>query len=141
MRRLFAGLVVVCTLLTTAGPAYASHRERDRCRYEECGDRYGDGDNSNGNTGYDGEGGKSGDTDQRGDHNCRNFCFYGIPAPGGGDQQPKQLFPPNPSKFPMVIQSIIKSGLDLGQLFANGTIKFVEDLFTGLASVPVYRYI
>ncbi len=58
----------------------ASHRYE--CMNHECGgDDWGGG--SDGNTGYDGEGGRSGDTDQRGDHNCRNFCFYGIPAPGG----------------------------------------------------------
>lgn len=53
--------------------------------YEDCGDFSG---GSDGNTGYDGEGGQGGDTDQRGDHNCRNFCFYGVPYPGQPGEQP-----------------------------------------------------
>jgi hypothetical protein len=40
--RLVAGLALTVALLAGgAGPAHASHR--DRCRYEDCGDRYGDG--------------------------------------------------------------------------------------------------
>jgi hypothetical protein len=68
-------------------PAYADHDYGGgyECMSHECGgDDWGGG--SDGNTGYDGEGGRSGDTYQDGDGNCRNFCFYGIPAPepGGG---------------------------------------------------------
>jgi hypothetical protein len=87
------------------------HRHHDRDR---DGDQYGDGDNSNGNTGYDGEGGKSGDTDQRGDHNCRNFCFYGIPQPGGG-QKLAGFFPPNPGKIPQQISDFVKVVFDFVQ--------------------------
>lgn len=59
-------------------PVQLVSHERSRC-YEDCGDGSG---GSDGNTGYEGEGGQGGDTDQRGDHNCRNFCFYGVPYPG-----------------------------------------------------------
>lgn len=116
MRKALAGLVVAASLLV-ATPAQANHR--DRCRYEcDSGDRYGDGDGSNGNSGGDYEGGKSGDTDQRGDHNCRNFCFYGIPAPGG--QQPKGFIPPNPGKIPQQIADFFKVVSD----FVQAVIKF-----------------
>lgn len=151
MSRALAGLALTASLLVGgASPAHAAHR--DRCRHEDCrGDRYGDGGSGGGQgaSGGDYEGGKSGDTDQRGDHNCRNFCFYGIPAPGQGGQQPKEsdgcLVPvpwhcdqkpaslTDPRKLPAVIAQIAKSGLDMGQLFATTTIKFVEDLFTALA--------
>jgi hypothetical protein len=52
---------------------------------------YGDCGGSDGNTGYDGEGGRSGDMDQGGDDNCRNFCdnIIYIPSPGGGEERPR----------------------------------------------------
>jgi hypothetical protein len=53
-----------------------------------------------------------------------------VPVPFHCDQ-PAQLT--NPAKLPAVIQSIVKSGFDLGKLFADGTITFVEDLFQALA--------
>jgi hypothetical protein len=49
------------------------------------------------------------------------------------DQGQKPTSLTDPRKLPTVIAQITKSGLDLGQLFATGTIKFVEDLFTALA--------
>ena len=140
MRRAAAGLALTASLLVGgAGPADAAHR-RDRCRYEDCGDRYGDGGSGGGQgaSGGDYEGGQGGDTDQRGDHNCRNFCFYGIPAPGQGGQQPKQsvgcavpvpwhcdprpagFIPPNPAKIPQQIADFIKLVAD----FVQSVIKF-----------------
>lgn len=68
----------------TAVSFQASH-ERERC-YEDCGDWSG---GSDGNSGGEYGGGEGGDTDQRGDHNCRNFCFYGVPYPG----QPPTAYP------------------------------------------------
>lgn len=47
------------------------------------------GDGSDGNRGYDGEGGRSGDMEQGDGRNCRNFCdnvIY-IPDPRGGDEE------------------------------------------------------
>jgi len=84
MRRLVA-LFVAGGLLTPL-PAYADHDywERDRCYDYDC--DYGgggDGGYSGGHGGYQGGGGRSGDMEQDGDNNCRNFCFYGIPGPGG----------------------------------------------------------
>lgn len=104
----------------------------DRCRHDRCGDRYGDGDSSNGNTGYDGEGGHGGDQGDAGHDQCHSFCnnIIVIPDPTKKDQ-PKSLT--DPRKLPQVIAQIAKSGLDMGQLFATTTIKFVEDLFTALA--------
>lgn len=46
-------------------------------------------------------------------------------------QQPSSLT--DPRKLPSVIAQIMKSGLDMGQLFATTTIKFVENLLTALA--------
>jgi hypothetical protein len=81
------GLMAVCT------PGEDDHSlgrvvlvSHDRCDYEDCGDDWGGG--SDGNSGGTYEGGQGGDTDQRGDHNCRNFCFYGLPAPGEGGTTP-----------------------------------------------------
>lgn len=80
MRRILCAAVV--GLMAVPVPALADHRGggRDQPRY--CQPRYDCDGGSDGNSGGDYEGGRSGDTDQRGDHNCRNFCFYGIPAPG-----------------------------------------------------------
>lgn len=137
MKRLVVALVAVAVMGIPAAPAVAAttqrHDERSRCYEDDCGDDWGGG--SNGNSGGDYEGGRSGDNDQRGDHNCRNFCFYGIPAPGGGgkDQQPQSLFPPNPAKIGEYIAQFAKLGLTFGQTLADTTIKFVTDLFTILA--------
>lgn len=100
-----------------AVPAGHSLGPVELIRHESCyDDCEGDG---NGNSGGDYGGGKSGDTDQRGDHNCRNFCFYGIPAPGGG-QQPKGFIPPNPGKIPGQIADFVKLVGD----FVQSVIKF-----------------
>lgn len=84
-----------------------------------------DGGDGNGNSGGKYEGGRSGDNDQRGDHNCRNFCFYGIPAPGGDqpppkDQQPKGFVPPNPGKIPQQVADFVKLVAD----FVQSVIRF-----------------
>jgi hypothetical protein len=77
-------------------PARALNHERDRCYDDgDCGggegDEYGDGRGgySGGPSGGYYEGGKGGsDYDGDGDGNrCRNFCFYGVPAPGEGGQR------------------------------------------------------
>lgn len=130
MRRTVAGLALTAALLVGgASPASASHRDRDRCGYEcdDGGDRYGDGGSGGGSgaSGGDYEGGHGGDTDQRGDHNCRNFCFYGIPQPGQGPgqgpgQQPKGFIPPNPGKIPQQIADFVKVVSD----FVQAVIKF-----------------
>jgi hypothetical protein len=103
------------------------------CQSHECGG--GDGDNwgggSDGNSGGDYEGGRSGDNDQRGDHNCRNFCFYGVPLPG--QQQPQSLFPPTPAGIRDFVLAVMKSGIEMGRLFADTTITFVSNLLVGLA--------
>ena len=122
MRRALAGLVLSASLVTAA-PAQAfptrivlaSHHCRHECDDRGGGDGYGSG---NGNSGGDHEGGRSGDNDQRGDHNCRNFCFY-IPAPTPG-QQPKSLVPPNPGKLGQQIADFVKLVSD----FVQGVVRF-----------------
>jgi len=39
----------------------------------------------------------------------------------------------DPTKLPTVVAGIIKSGLDLGRMFADGTITFVENMLLALA--------
>lgn len=103
-----------------------SHRYEDPCRdYGDC-----DG-GSDGNSGGDYEGGRSGDNDQRGDHNCRNFCFYGVPLPGQG--QPESLFPPTPTGIRDFVLAVTKAGIEMGRLFADTTITFVSNLLVGIA--------
>jgi hypothetical protein len=98
------------------------------CQSHDCGDDWGGG--SDGNTGYGGGGGQGGDTDQRGDHNCRNFCFYGIPAPG---EQPQSLFPPTPEGIRDFVLATMQAGIEMGRLFADTTITFVSNLLVGIA--------
>jgi hypothetical protein len=54
-----------------------------------------------------------------------------VPVPYHCDPKPASLT--NPSKLPSAIASIAKAGLDLGRLFADGTITFIETMFTALA--------
>jgi hypothetical protein len=78
-------LVALALTLAPVGIGPAHHHGR------YCQDEYDcDGGGSDGNK-Y--EGGRSGDNDQRGDHNCRNFCFYGVPLPGSGDRPPGEERP------------------------------------------------
>lgn len=49
------------------------------------------------------------------------------------DQGQKPTSLTDPRKLPAVVAQIAKAGLDMGQLFATTTIKFVETLFTALA--------
>jgi hypothetical protein len=46
---------------------------------------------SDGNSGYDGEGGRSGDYDGGPGDDCRNFCdnIIYVPGTGGGEEQPR----------------------------------------------------
>jgi hypothetical protein len=117
VRRALAGLIIALVVAGFLVPqtAGATTVERHHCR-EEC-DGGGDG---NGNNGGEYEGGKSGDTDQRGDHNCRNFCFYGIPNPAPGGQQPKGFIPPQPGKIPQQIADFVKLVSD----FIQGVVRF-----------------
>jgi hypothetical protein len=131
----------------------ASH-DYPRCQSHECGDGWGRG--SDGNSGGEYEGGRSGDNDQRGDHNCRNFCFYGVPMPGeggggsGGEPPseppsgsqtgtPRQagslsLFPvPTPDGVRTFVLSTMQAGIGLGRLFADATIDFVSSILVGIA--------
>jgi hypothetical protein len=123
---LVAGCVALVNDEDSLGRIQLVSHERDRC-YEDC-DDWGGG--SDGNTGYDGEGGQGGDTDQRGDHNCRNFCFYGIPVPG---EQPQSLFPPTPDAIRQFVLATIQAGIEMGRLFADTTITFVSNLLVGIA--------
>lgn len=81
-------IVIVAVLGLTASPATADHDgyERSRCYEGDCGSYYDDGGGSSGGR-Y--EGGRSGDTDQRGNDNCRNACGNTIivPSPGGREEQ------------------------------------------------------
>jgi hypothetical protein len=96
--------------------------------HDGCDDWGGSG--SDGNTGYGGEGGQGGDTDQRGDHNCRNFCFYGVPLPGA---EPQSLFPPTPDGIRKFVLAAMQGGIEMGRLFADTTITFVSNLLIGIA--------
>jgi hypothetical protein len=143
-RRVAVGLALTVSLLAGgAGPAYAAHR-RDRCRYEDCGDRYGDGGSGGGQgaSGGDYGHGKNGDQGDAGRDQCHSFCNNVIiipdPTKNGDqpppkDQQPKQLFPPSPAGIRDFVVSTVKSGIELGRVFADTTIAFVENLMLGLA--------
>lgn len=142
MRPSRLAVVVALAVAAPAVPARAAaphpierRHEQSRCHDEDCDDSRGSG---NGNRGYDGEGGRSGDTDQRGDRNCRNVCGNTIivPMPGQNDQPPpekQRVSLTNPAELPKVVAQIIQSALDMGRLFADTTIKFVSDLLVGLA--------
>lgn len=125
---LVAGCIAVVNDDNSLGSIRLVSHERDRC-YDDCGDDWGGG--SDGNSGGDYEGGRSGDNDQRGDHNCRNFCFYGVPIPG--QQQPQSLFPPTPTGIRDFVLAVTKSGIEMGRLFADTTITFVSNLLVGIA--------
>jgi hypothetical protein len=79
--------ILLAALLAMSVPTPAQQgrtTDHDSCYDYDCG-------GSDGNTGYDGEGGRSGDMDQGGDDNCRNFCdnIIYIPSPGGGEERPR----------------------------------------------------
>jgi hypothetical protein len=68
----------------------ARHHEQPRC-YDDCDDDWGRG-SGNGNSGYDGEGGRSGDYDGGPGDDCRNACGNTIivPMPGQSGEQPPE---------------------------------------------------
>lgn len=107
--------------------------DRSDSRYEEGG--YYGGGGADGNHGGRYEGGRGGsDYDGDGDGNrCRNFCFYGIPEPDPGGPQQASLFPPTPGGVRDFVVNVTKSGIEMGRLFAETTITFVENLLVGLA--------
>ena len=137
MRRLAAlMLIVVACGIVSVPTAHADHDYGGyECMdHEYCGGGWGDGGDggySEGNQGYGGGGGRSGDMEQDGDNNCRNFCFYGVPMPG--EQRQQSLFPPTPEGVRDFVLNTMKGGIELGRLFAEATITFVENLFIGLA--------
>jgi hypothetical protein len=55
-------------------------------------------------------------------------CLVPVPYHCDG---PRELT--NPSKLPAVVASIVKASTDLARMFAEGTISFVQNLFTTLA--------
>lgn len=108
--------------------------DRSDRRYEDGG--YNDwGGGSDGNSGGRYEGGRGGsDYDGDGDGNrCRNFCFYGIPEPDPNGSKTASLFPPTPEGIRDFVLNTIKGGIEMGRLFADTTITFVENLMVGLA--------
>lgn len=46
---------------------------------------------------------------------------------------PASLFPPSPDAIRQFVVSTISGGIELGRLFAEATIKFVESLLLGIA--------
>lgn len=73
--------------------------------------------------------------DEGGKRTCFMFCDNNFPLPlPGGDEQPQSLFPPTPEGLRDFVLGTIQGGIELGRLFAEGTIKFVEALLVGLAS-------
>lgn len=56
-----------------------------------------------------------------------------VPAPFHCDQKPEQLFPPSPAGIRDFVVSTVKSGIELGRVFSDVTITFVENLMVGLA--------
>lgn len=147
MSQRLAGLALAAMLLVGgAGPANASYRDGNgRCDGREgtCNDQRHCAENEGDCT--DNHRSFSPTFDKSPVDHSFNFsptiCLPGSTCNTGGDDQKKP--PPDqgqkptsltdPRKLPMVIAQITKSGLDLGQLFADGTIKFVEGLFTALA--------
>lgn len=132
------GLFAVCTPGEddhSLGKIQLASHERGRCYDEyDCGDggedSGGDGGYSGGHQGYGGGGGRSGDNDQRGDHNCRNFCFYGVPLPGGGGRdQPQSLIPPTPDKIIQGFQTLVDAGINLGTTITKLVTDYVVTVF------------
>lgn len=140
---------VTSTRLVFERKTLASHQDEcyaDEPCYDEGYDQRGDG----GDQEYD-----QWNSDQR-NHNRRNRGAF---SPGPFDRSPIEMHdvcisldcsdgkkddrkqPPerrnasltDPTKLPQAITAIIKAGLDMGQLFADGTFKFIESLFTALA--------
>lgn len=92
----FIGLLAVCNdsddNVDGLGRITLVSHERSQCYDDyDCDDygRGGDGGSSGGHQGYGGGGGRGGaDYDGDGDGNrCRNFCIYGLPAPGEGGKK------------------------------------------------------
>lgn len=102
---------------------YGNHGNQRRCQGDQCRGSFSPGpfdrspiDFSNSCISLDCSGRDKGDKKQ--------------PPPDEG-QKPASLT--DPRKLPAVVAQIAKAGLDMGQLFATTTIKFVETLFTALA--------
>lgn len=68
-----------------------------------------------------------------GKQTCFMACYITIPPGDGGGERPQSLFPPSPEGIRDFVLSTIKGGIELGRLFAEGTIKFVESLLVGIA--------
>jgi hypothetical protein len=128
VKRPGAGLAVCVLLgvllLATASPANASPR-RGRCRYDDC------------------RGGRR-DGDRRDKRTCFMLCddIIIVPTPWGPgqggdkqppDEQPQSLFPPSFEGIKSFVTATIKGGIDMGRMFADTTITFVENLMMGLA--------
>lgn len=131
---IFGALMAACVAVVNDEDSYGpiqvvSHRYEDPCGYEDCGDDWGGG--SDGNSGGDYEGGRSGDQGD-GDGQCRNFCNITVPTPGDG-QRPESLVPPTPEGVRDFVLAVTKAGIEMGRLFADTTITFVSDLLIGLA--------
>lgn len=56
-----------------------------------------------------------------------------VPVPFHCDPAPTSLFPPSPGAVRDFVVNTIKAGIELGQLFANTTISFVENIVIGIA--------
>lgn len=61
------------------------------------------------------------------------------PPPGGGTEPPagaftpESLFPPTPQGIRDFVLNTVKAGIELGRVFSDVTITFVENLLVGLA--------
>lgn len=114
-------------------PAPAGH---DYCAqgHDGCGPGYEPG---YGCAGHDG----CGDDRDGGKQTCFMACYIEVPGLPGGDGQPqlaagsspRQLFPPTPEGIRDFVLATIRGGLDMGRLFAETTIRFVENLLIGIA--------
>lgn len=56
-----------------------------------------------------------------------------VPVPWHCDPKPAALFPPTPDGIKAFVLSTIRGGIEMGRLFAETTIRFVENLLVGIA--------
>lgn len=157
MKRL--GIILVFTaLLFPAGPAWADHDwdrgwdERERCYDSDCGgggDEYDQWNSDQRNHNRRNRGAFSPGPFDRSPVEMHDVCISldcsgrdrerrggeergdgGGPA---GEGRPMSLFPPTPDGIRAFVVSTIQGGIEMGRLFAETTIRFVENLLVGIA--------
>lgn len=139
MRRVAALVLAAALLAVGAGPAFAYHDDGDR-HGRDNGGEYGNGNDNRRCRGDQCRGSFSPGPFDRSPVDVHDNCVSLDCSAGGkkdregpppAEGRPQSLT--DPRKLPQAIQQIIKAGLDLGKMFADGTIAFIETMFTALA--------